>query len=65
MIEKTKKLTNTMPFMTAAMNIRMDMAVLSNVSIVSNTTDGRRTLTMKNWNGKTSARVVRSDRNGK
>lgn len=62
-MRKTKKPINIMPFVTAVMNIRMNMTVLTNVSVVLNTTDGNSTITRARTNGSISARVVRSERN--
>lgn len=62
-MRKTKKPTNTMPSATAVMNFRMNMTVLKNVSMVSNTTDGSDITKRKRENGNTSARVVRSEKN--
>ena len=64
-MRKTKKPTNTMPFATAAMSIRTNMEVLSNVSMVSNTKDGSNITKRKRENVNISARIVWSDRNGK
>lgn len=52
-----------MPSATAVMNFRMNMTVLKNVSMVSNTTDGSDITKRKRENGNTSARVVRSEKN--
>lgn len=62
-MRKTKKPINTMPFATAVMNIRTNMTVLMNVSMVLNTTDGSDITKRKRENGNTSARVVRSEKN--
>lgn len=63
MIKKTKKPTNTMQFVTAVINIRMNMTVLTNVSVVLNTTDGNSTMTKARENGNISARIARNDKN--
>lgn len=62
-MRKTKKPINTMPSVTAVMNIRTNMTVLMNVSMVLNTTDGSDITKRKRENGNTSARVVRSEKN--
>lgn len=62
-MRKTKKQINIMPSATAVMNIRANMTVLMNVSMVLNTTDGSDITKRKRENGNTSARVVRSEKN--
>lgn len=62
-MRKTNKPINTMPSATAVMNFRMNMTVLKNVSMVSNITDGKCTMTKMRENGNISARVVRSEKN--
>ena len=62
-MRKTKKQINIMPSATAVMNIRTNMTVLMNVSMVLNTTDGSDITKRKRENGNTSARVVRRSEN--
>lgn len=57
------RLNDTMPSATAVMNIRTNMTVLKNVSMVLNTTDGKCTMTRTRANGNISARVARSENN--
>ena len=52
-----------MRFATAVMNIRTNMTVSTNVSMVSNTTDGSDITKRKMENGNTSVRVVRGENN--
>ena len=62
-MRKTKKPINTMPSATAVMNFRMNMTVLKNVSMVSNTTDGSDITKRKMENVSISARIARGDGN--
>lgn len=63
-MRKTKKPTNTMRSVIAALNIPMNMTVLTNVSVVLNTTDGNSTITRARASGSISDRIAgRSENN--
>jgi len=58
-LRKTEKPIHTMRFAIAVLNIPMNMTVLTNVSVVSNTKDGSDITKRKRENGNISARIAR------
>ena len=57
-MRKTEKPIHTMPSVIAVLNIPMNMTVLTNVSMASNTKDGKHTMTMTRASGSISVRIA-------